>query len=83
VSVDPAAVPRSGRASGGNRGRSDRAGARAARRLGIGEDAFAAIERDARAEIAAATAAAAAALPPPSQRPYSEVQDCGAGRWRS
>ena len=51
--------------------------------LGIGEDALAAIERDARAEIAAATAAAAAALPPPSQRAYSEIQDCGAGRWRS
>ena len=25
----------------------------------------------------------AAALPPPSQRAYSDIQDCGAGRWRS
>jgi pyruvate dehydrogenase E1 component alpha subunit len=51
--------------------------------LGVAVDALETVEREARAEIAAATAAAAAALPPPSQRAYSEIQDCGAGRWRS
>jgi pyruvate dehydrogenase E1 component alpha subunit len=51
--------------------------------LGVADDVLHAAERDARAEIAAATAAAQAAPPPPAQRAYSEVQDCGAGRWRS
>jgi len=51
--------------------------------LGIAADLLQAIERDAVAEIAAATAAAAAALPPAASRAYTEVQDCGAGRWRS
>ena len=53
------------------------------RELGVAEDVVDAVERDARAGIAAATAAAQAASPPESQRAYSEVQDCGAGRWRS
>jgi len=53
------------------------------RELGVAEDVVGAVERDARAGIAAATAAAQAASPPESQRAYSEVQDCGAGRWRS
>jgi pyruvate dehydrogenase E1 component alpha subunit len=51
--------------------------------LGVAEDALRAIEDEARAEIAAATAAAEAALPPAAPRAYTEVQDCGAGRWRS
>jgi pyruvate dehydrogenase E1 component alpha subunit len=51
--------------------------------LGVAVDTLEAVLCDVRAEIAAATAAAAAAAPPLPQRAYSEVQDCGAGRWRS
>ena len=41
------------------------------------------LEAAARAEIAAALALAESAAPAPPASAYTEVQDCGAGRWRS
>jgi TPP-dependent pyruvate/acetoin dehydrogenase alpha subunit len=51
--------------------------------LGVGESRLVALETAARAEIAAAVAAAAAAPAPDAESAYGEIQDCGAGRWRS
>jgi acetoin:2,6-dichlorophenolindophenol oxidoreductase subunit alpha len=50
---------------------------------GVGEGVLAGVEREAREEIAAAVAAARAAEPSPPALAYSEIQDCGAGRFRS
>ena len=52
-------------------------------KLGTGEAAIAALEDAARAEIAAAVARADAAPPAVVTSAYTEIQDCGAGRWRS
>jgi len=41
------------------------------------------LEAAARAEIAAAVALAESAAPAPTASAYTEIQDCGAGRWRS
>lgn len=51
--------------------------------LGTAETAIAALEDAARAEVAAAVALAEAAPAPAGSAAYSEIQDCGAGRWRS
>jgi acetoin:2,6-dichlorophenolindophenol oxidoreductase subunit alpha len=51
--------------------------------LGAGETELEALASAARAEIAAAVAAAEGAAPASSASAYSEIQDCGAGRWRS
>jgi acetoin:2,6-dichlorophenolindophenol oxidoreductase subunit alpha len=51
--------------------------------LGAGEAELAEIEAAARDEIAAAVSLAAKAAPAPAASAYSEIQDCGAGRWRS
>jgi TPP-dependent pyruvate/acetoin dehydrogenase alpha subunit len=50
---------------------------------GVVEADIAAIERAARDEIAAAVAEADAASPPAAADAFAEIQDCGAGRWRS
>jgi pyruvate dehydrogenase E1 component alpha subunit len=60
--------------------------ARARRRLaelGVAAAAVEALERVAHDEVAAAVAAAERASPPPAATAYTEIQDCGAGRWRS
>jgi pyruvate dehydrogenase E1 component alpha subunit len=51
--------------------------------LGTDAAAIAALEAAARAEIAAAVALADAAPPAAASSAYTEIQDCGAGRWRS
>jgi len=83
VSVDPAAYrdPDAHRAA-----LADDPIARARERLvgiGVAGDAIAACEAAARDEIAQAVAAAEAAQPALPSRAYAEIQDCGAGRWRS
>jgi TPP-dependent pyruvate/acetoin dehydrogenase alpha subunit len=51
--------------------------------LGMAEGHIAAIEDSARAEIEVAVAEAAVANAPESADAFAEIQDCGAGRWRS
>ena len=51
--------------------------------LGVGAARLDALEAAARSEIAAAVAAAAIAPAPGVAAAYGEIQDCGAGRWRS
>jgi pyruvate dehydrogenase E1 component alpha subunit len=52
-------------------------------RLGVGEGELAALEAAARVAIAAAVAIADAAPAAVPASAYTEIQDCGAGRWRS
>ncbi len=52
-------------------------------RLGVDEAELQGFESAARAEIAATVALAGAADPAPASAAYTEIQDCGAGRWRS
>jgi pyruvate dehydrogenase E1 component alpha subunit len=51
--------------------------------LDMGERELADLETAAREEIAAAVAVAEAAAPSSAEAAYTEIQDCGAGRWRS
>lgn len=51
--------------------------------LGAEESCVTALDAAARSEIAAAVAAAAAAPGPAAESAFGEIQDCGAGRWRS
>jgi len=51
--------------------------------LGASEAELTDLETSARAEIAAAVALAEAAAPAEAASAYTEIQDCGAGRWRS
>lgn len=50
--------------------------------LGVGADEIERVQLDADAEVAAAVAAADAAPWPSEAAAYTDVQDCGAGRWR-
>jgi pyruvate dehydrogenase E1 component alpha subunit len=52
-------------------------------RFGVDEVELQRLESAARAEIAAAVALAGAADSAPASAAYTEIQDCGAGRWRS
>jgi TPP-dependent pyruvate/acetoin dehydrogenase alpha subunit len=51
--------------------------------LGVTEGELTGIEAAAREEIAVAVTLAQTAAPAPAASAYSEIQDCGAGRWRS
>jgi len=51
--------------------------------LGTGDTELQGLEAAARTEIAAAVALAEAAASAPATSAYTEIQDCGAGRWRS
>jgi pyruvate dehydrogenase E1 component alpha subunit len=53
------------------------------RALGVAGASIEALEAAARDEVAAAVAAAGQASPPSAAAAYTEIQDCGAGRWRS
>jgi pyruvate dehydrogenase E1 component alpha subunit len=53
------------------------------RALGVPGASIEALEAAARDEVAAAVAAAGQASPPSAAAAYTEIQDCGAGRWRS
>jgi pyruvate dehydrogenase E1 component alpha subunit len=53
------------------------------RSLGADEAELRALDAAARDEIAAAVRSAEGAAPAPPASAYSEIQDCGAGRWRS
>jgi len=51
--------------------------------FGVNDAELRGLEAAARAEIAATVAVAEAADPAPATAAYTEIQDCGAGRWRS
>jgi len=83
VSVDPAAY-RDPAELEAARGTDPLLRARAAlASLGTGDTELQGLEAAARTEIAAAVALAEAAASAPATSAYTEIQDCGAGRWRS